>query len=60
MNNKIKNNLYKETNKKFVDRVEHILYSICGCDFVRGHEILLECLKRNKEKLIKKEAHKRV
>jgi len=47
---KFKNSeLYKETNEKFIGRMENMLYFICGCDFVRGNEILLECLKRNKE-----------
>lgn len=50
MPNKIKNNLYKETNEKFIQRIEHMLYNICGCDYKRGHKILGECLKRNKEK----------
>jgi N-acetylmuramic acid 6-phosphate (MurNAc-6-P) etherase len=43
--------LYKETNEKFVQRVEHMLYYICGCNAKRGREVLKECLKRNKEKL---------
>jgi hypothetical protein len=42
--------LYKETNEKFVGRVENMLYNICGCDKKRGEIILKECLKRNKEK----------
>lgn len=42
--------LYKETNKKFVGRVEHILYYISGCDLKRGREVLKECLKRNNKK----------
>ena len=40
--------LYKETNEKFVQRVENMLYYICGCDKKRGREILKDCLKRNK------------
>ena len=52
--NKWKNSeLYKETNQKFVGRVEHMLYDICGMDFERAREVLIECLKRNKEKLNK-------
>ena len=43
--------LHRETNEKFVQRVEHMLYYICGCDYKRGEEVLKECLKRNKEKL---------
>jgi len=43
--------LYKETNEKFAQRVEHMLYYICGCNAKRGREVLKECLKRNKEKL---------
>lgn len=45
-----KSKLYKETNEKFIGRIENMLYYICGCDFARGHEILLECLKRNEKK----------
>ena len=46
------NKLYKETNDKFIGRIENMLYFVCGCDFDRGKIILEECLKRNK---IKKE-----
>ena len=42
--------LYKETNNKFVGRMEHMLYYICGCDIKRGKEVLEECLKKNNEK----------
>lgn len=42
--------LYKETNEKFVGRIENMLYYICGCDTKRGKEVLEECLKRNKER----------
>ena len=42
--------LYKETNDKFVSRVEGMLYGTCGCDKARGKEILEKCLKRNKER----------
>lgn len=42
--------LYKETNLKFVQRVEGILYDVCGCDKKRAEIILKECLKRNKER----------
>ena len=42
--------LYKETNEKFIERIENMLYCICGCNFERGKEILLECLKRNEDK----------
>ena len=41
--------LRKETNDKFVARVEKMLYEICGCDRKRGIEILKECLKRAEE-----------
>jgi len=44
------NQLYKETNEKFIGRVERMVYYICGCDIKRGREILEECLKRNKKK----------
>jgi len=43
--------LYKETNDKFVERVEKMLYKTCGCDIKRGREILLICLERNEEKI---------
>lgn len=41
--------LYKETNEKFVGRVENMIYNICGCDIKRAKEVLEECLKRNKK-----------
>lgn len=44
------NQLYKETNEKFINRVEGMIYYTCGCDIKRGREVLEECLKRNKEK----------
>ena len=40
--------LYKETNEKFVKRVQNILYLICGLDKERAEIILKECLKQNK------------
>ena len=43
--------LYKETNKKFIGRIENMLYSVCGCDIERGKIILEECLKRNKRRI---------
>jgi len=42
--------LHKETNEKFITRVENMIYYICGCDKVRGKEILEECLKRNSKR----------
>jgi N-acetylmuramic acid 6-phosphate (MurNAc-6-P) etherase len=39
--------LYKETNNKFVERTENMLYGICGLSKERAYEILIECLKRN-------------
>ena len=42
--------LYKETNEKFVERVENMLYYINGCDTKRGRLILEICLKRNKNR----------
>ena len=47
------NILYEETNRKFIERVENMLYSICGCDLKRGKIILEECLRRNKLKEVK-------
>jgi len=43
--------LYKQTNEKFIERVEQMLYFTCGCDTKRAKEVLEECLKRNKEKI---------
>ena len=43
---------YQETNEKFVQRMQHMLYEICGCDAERGKLILDECLERNKIKQI--------
>ena len=42
--------LYEETNNKFCDRVENMIYYICNCDTKRAKEVLEECLKRNKER----------
>lgn len=36
------NQLYKETNLKFIERVENMLYYMCGCNKKRGKEILEE------------------
>ena len=44
------NQLYKETNEKFINRIEIMLYNTCGCNKKRAREILIECLKSNKEK----------
>jgi len=44
------NELYKETNNKFADRVDCMLYDTCGCNIKRAREVLRECLKRNKLK----------
>ena len=44
--------LHKETNEKFVQRVENMLYYICGCDLKRGKIVLEECLKRTKKKIL--------
>jgi len=43
--------LYKETNEKFVQRVENMIYNTCGCDVKRAREVLEECLKRNNTSL---------
>jgi len=45
---------YQETNEKFVQRVGHLLYDVCGCDTERAQLILEECLARNKLKQEKK------
>ena len=50
MNKKEINELYKETNKKFVGRIENMIYYICGCDQKRAREVLKECLKRDRIK----------
>ena len=42
--------LYNETTNKFVERMEHMLYFVNGCDLERGKVVLEECLKRNKTK----------
>ena len=42
--------LYKETNEKFIERVQSMLYGICGLDKKRAKEILEECLKRNEKR----------
>lgn len=39
--------IIKETNEKFLLRIETMLYQTCGCDKKRGKKILEECLKRN-------------
>jgi len=42
--------MINETDEKFVEWVEQMLYFSCGFDYKRGHKILVECLKLNKEK----------
>lgn len=49
--------LYQETNQKFVQRIEGMLYFTCGCDFKRGKIVLEECLRRNKDKSTKEVKH---
>ena len=56
MNKKELKKLYKETNEKFIQRVENILYYVNGCDTKRGKLILEMCLERNKEKM-KNDSH---
>ena len=51
MNKKELNKLHKETNDKFVQRVQGMIYYICGCSPERAEEVLKECLKRNEEKM---------
>ena len=51
MNQKEINKLYKETNEKFIQRVQVMIYETCGCSPERAEEVLKECLKRNKVKL---------
>ena len=34
---------------KNVERVENMIYSICGCNEKEAEEVLIECLKRNKK-----------
>ena len=46
----MKTKLYKETNEKFIQRIEYLLYKDCGCNLKRGREVLRECLNRNKLK----------
>ena len=35
---------------KFIERVENMIYYICGCSKEQGKIVLEECLKRNKER----------
>lgn len=37
--------------EKFVQRVEGMIYSTCGCSYREGKKVLEECLRRNKKKL---------
>ena len=57
MNKKDREKLYAETNTKFVQRVENMIYYVCGCDTKRAKEILEECLKRNKQRKNPKKIH---
>lgn len=43
--------LREETNEKFADRVDKILYNICGCSPQRGIIVLNKCIKRANEKI---------
>jgi len=51
MNQKELKELHKETNLKFISRVQNMIYYTCGCDPFRAEEVLKECLKRNEDKL---------
>ena len=57
MNKKDREKLYNETNEKFVERMEQLLYYTNGCDTKRAKEILEECLKRNKQRKNPKKIH---
>jgi len=46
------NNLYIETNEKFIGRVQNMLYYICGLNKNRAKEVLEECLKRNEKRKV--------
>ena len=35
------------------ERVEHMLYDICGCNLDEGKIVLEDCLKKNKDRRIK-------
>lgn len=50
MNDKELEKLREETNEKFIGRVQHMIYGICGCEPERAEKILKECLKRNEER----------
>jgi len=45
--------LYDETNEKFVERMENLLYFVNGCDIERGRIVLEMCIERNKKKGLK-------
>lgn len=45
-----KTKLYKETNKKFVERVMYMIYGICGCDDKRALEVIKEVKKKINQK----------
>ena len=51
MNKTELNQLYKETNEKFIQRIQIMIYQTCGCNPKRAEEVLKECLKRNEEKM---------
>ena len=36
---------------KNVERVENMLYSICGCSKEEAKEVLMECIERNKKEM---------
>ena len=36
--------------EKFIQRVENMIYSICGCNFDEAEIILKECLIRNEKR----------
>ncbi len=44
----------KEDKEKFVERIQNMIYYICGCNKEETEELLLECLKLNKTRKWKK------
>jgi len=41
--------------KNNIQRIENMLYSICGCNSKDAKKVLEECLKRNKKRRIRNE-----
>lgn len=60
MNKKELKKLKEETDEKFADRVDKMIYGICGCEPKRAKTVLQKCLKRADDKIRKRKNEKNI